>query len=85
MNAQFVNKNYSAGAPESHSYMDQFGRTLKTSVKDFADGNFISSHTDFDKRGLVTFESQPYSPTELTNIGKHYLAYDVSQSTAISP
>ncbi len=69
----------SAGAPETNSYFDMFGRERLSSVKNFSDTSFVNVATDYDERGNVTFESQPYDLTafgESASIGTRYLGYD---------
>ena len=67
-----------AGAPETNSYLDKFGRERQSSLKNFADTGFVDVKTDYDARGKVTFQSQPHdlSAGEYDTIGTYFENYD---------
>ncbi len=69
---------YQQSSPDSHIYMDQFGRTLRSSIRNFADTDFIQTDVVFDLRGNRIFESRPYdlSASESGALGTRYLNYD---------
>ena len=76
--AVFAVKTYRAGAPETHSFLDQIGREVQSSVQNFAGTSFINVSTSFDERGNRTFTSAPYDLTagESASTGTRYLSFD---------
>ncbi len=76
--AAFAVKTYRAGAPETHSFLDQFGRELQSSSQNFAGTGFVNVSTSYDERGNTTFTSVPYDPGagEPATIGTRFLSFD---------
>ena len=76
--ASYTITTLSAGTPEINSYLDQFGREVQSSIKNFADTSFINVTTDYDERGNTIFQSQPYdiAAGESATIGTRFLSFD---------
>ena len=67
-----------AGAPINYTYFDQFNRTLRTLVRNFANTQYVNTRTVYSAAGDKVFESKPYDPTQDNgyNMGTHYQGYD---------
>ena len=65
-----------AGSPQSITYHDVFGRAIRSQRHSFDGTDWIASEVAYNARGLMTFESAPYSVSTGTAYGTRYTSYD---------